>query len=538
VGRLAVIVAVAACFFAAGADARLDAPAGGGALRIDSQPDFDYVDPALSSFSHSQQLHVATCARLVRYPDKAPPEGSTLVPDAAVSLPTISPNGRKYTFTIRDGFRFSPPSNEPVDARTFKLTFERLLNPRMQSPGSSYFTDIVGATDYYQGRASEIRGIDAKGMTLKFTLTGRHGDFLARLALTYACAVPTDAPIDPAGSMLPSAGPYYLVSWNRGQTALAVRNPNYDGERASNFDALVWQIGVTCANQILRVEADQTDYATCVPSTERSRLRETYGPGRPLPQQYFAEPAPVFWYIVLNTERAAFAKKKLRQAVAYALSRIELTARFGFDGGRATDQILPSGITGYRDDDVFPLAGDLEKAKELAAEAGVDPDHPLDVVMYTFNTSVGIAVADYVRTALQPLGIIVSIQVFDRFEQHTRIARRGEPFDVSIEGWGADYNDPFNFLDVLLNGDRIRDDNNTNVSYFDDPGFNARLDAAARLPVPARYPAYADLDRDLSAAAPIVPFINTNFFGFFTARIGCQEFTPLHGVALNALCLR
>lgn len=541
---LLLVAAVAALVLAPGASARVAkgerdvADAGGGALRIDSQADFDYVDPALSFFSHSWQLQAATCLRLVSYPDESAPEGSVLVPDAAVALPEISPNGRRYSFRIRDGFRFSPPSGEAVEARTFKRTLERVLNPGMQSPGSSYFADIVGAEEYRNGQASEVTGIVAAGKRLTITLVARRGDFLARLATTFGCAVPTNAPIDPAGSVLPSAGPYYIVQWNKQQSLFAVRNPNYSGDRASNFDSLVWTIGITCANQFLRVEADQSDYATCVLSSERQRLRQAYGPGRLLPQRYFAEPAPVFWYIVLNTERPAFAQEKLRQAVAYALSRRDLAALFGFDGGVATDQILPTSLAGYRDDDVFPLDGDLEKAKDLAAEAGVDPEHPLDVVMYSFDSGIGPPLAQYVKARLEPLGIIVSVRLFPRVEQHTRIKTRGEPFDVSIEGWGLDYNDPYNFLDVLLYGSRIQPENNTNVSYFDDPVFNARLDAASRLNGPERYPTYADLDRDLSAVAPIVPFINTNRVVFFTERIGCQEFNPLTGVALNGLCLR
>ncbi len=133
----------------------------------------------------------------------------------------------------------------------------------------------------------------------------------------------------------------------------------------------------------------------------------------------------------------------------------------------------------------------------------------------------------------------MNIQSFDRVTQHEKIATQGEPFDISIEGWGADYNDPFNFLDMLLNGSRIRPTANLNVSYFDDPTFNVRLDAASPLTRPARLATYADLDRDLSAVAPIVPYVNTNARAFFSDRVGCHVFPGgLSGTALNALCLR
>ena len=66
----------------------------------------------------------------MNYPDKAGPAGSQLIPEVAQALPTRSADGRTYTFTIRPGFRFSPPSNEPVTAQTFKHSIERTLNPQ------------------------------------------------------------------------------------------------------------------------------------------------------------------------------------------------------------------------------------------------------------------------------------------------------------------------------------------------------------------------------------------------------------------------
>ena len=48
-----------------------------------------------------------------------------LEPEAAEAMPTISDDGRTYTFRIKPGFAFSPPSNEPVTAETFQATLER-----------------------------------------------------------------------------------------------------------------------------------------------------------------------------------------------------------------------------------------------------------------------------------------------------------------------------------------------------------------------------------------------------------------------------
>jgi ABC-type oligopeptide transport system substrate-binding subunit len=59
-----------------------------------------------------------------------------------------------------------------------------------------------------------------------------------------------------------------------------------------------------------------------------------------------------------------------------------------------------------------------------------------------------------------------------------RLARRGEPFDIAVVGWQSDYPDPLDFLH-LLDGRTIGPDGTFNFAYYDDAGYNRRLDAAA-----------------------------------------------------------
>jgi YVTN family beta-propeller protein len=124
---------------------------GGGTLRIVSSEDVFTMDPALA-YDAPDDLLYATCAQLVNYPDKAGPAGSQLTAEVAQALPKRSGDGRTYTFKLRRGFRFSPPSTEPVSAQTFKDSIERTLNPRMHSPSAHYLADVVGARAYMAGK--------------------------------------------------------------------------------------------------------------------------------------------------------------------------------------------------------------------------------------------------------------------------------------------------------------------------------------------------------------------------------------------------
>ncbi|MGZ6574363.1 MAG: ABC transporter substrate-binding protein [Solirubrobacteraceae bacterium] len=132
-----------------------------------------------------------------------------MTPEVAQSLPARSRDGRIYTFRIRRGFRFSPPSNQPVTAQTFKTTLERTLNPRTRSGYAPDLADIVGAGAYMSGKASHIAGVIAHRDTLTIRLRAPAPDFLARISQPAgSCAVPPDTPVNRNGvSQIPSAGP-------------------------------------------------------------------------------------------------------------------------------------------------------------------------------------------------------------------------------------------------------------------------------------------------------------------------------------------
>jgi ABC-type oligopeptide transport system substrate-binding subunit len=141
---------------------------------------------------------------------------------------------------------------------------------------------------------------------------------------------------------------------------------------------------------------------------------------------------------------------------------------------------------------------------------------------------------------LRQIGIDAEIRTYDRVVQHEKAATRGEPFDVTVEGWGADYADPYNFLNVLLDGNRIQATNNVNTSYFNDARYNRMMEGAARLSGQQRYDAYARLDADLMKnAAPLAPFINTNAKILVGPDIGCYTYSVVSGSTnLAAVCKR
>ena len=527
---------------------RLVAPSSpsGGRLRIESQGDsFDSLDPALAFASLTWQLEYATCVKLLNYPDRPGAAGSQLVPEAAAALPSRSRDGRTYTFRIRRGFRFSPPSNAPVTARTFKDTIERSLSPRLRGVGAggAYVGDLVGESAYQAGRARHIAGVVANGNRLTIRLIRAAPDFPSRIALPFFCAVPSGTPAVPGGErVVPAAGPYYVTSYTPGQGAVLKQNPNYTGPRARHLSEIDVVLDVGKSQSVSDVEAAKADYAADdVPPGTAPRLAAKYGAGsdaaRRGGQRYFVHPELGVIYLAMNTSRPLFARARLRRAVNYAIDRRALARQVTL-GGRPTspsDQYLPPGMPGFREARVYPLTPGVKKARALAG------DHRRTAVLYTCSSTPCPQIVQLLTAELRKIGIKLEVHEFATPRLFERLVRRNEPFDIGVfpRPWVADYADPDDFLNVLLAGSALTQSSPSNFAHFDDLTYNRRLAHAASLSGRRRYLEYGDLDVAMARdAAPWAAFGNPARQDFFSARIGCQIYQPLYEMDFAALCIR
>lgn len=523
--------------------APIDTGAGGGTLRMVSFDDIDSMDPALAISSWN--FIYATCAGLVNYPDVAGPAGSQLVPEVAQALPARSQDGRTYTFKIRRGFRFSPPSGQPVTAQTFKDSIERTLNPAMKSPFAPFLADIVGARQYSAGRAGHISGIVARGDELTIRLIAAAPDFLSRLALPAFCPVPSDTLIDPEGLRnIPSAGPYYVTYYVPGHGVVLARNPNYRGKRPHHFARIELSVGIPAGRAIDDIEAGTADFATLGldsfhdTSAIRPRLpllAAKYGARSDAAargqQQYFVNPNLQLDYFALNTHRPLFRDFRVRQAVNYAIDRGALAdVGGGFQGlpDSPTDHYLPPGMPGYRPVVIYRTRPDPAEARRLVRSAHAQGH---TAVLYVFDTPQSAELAQIVTNDLGTIGIRVEFRALPIDTFYARLATPGEPYDLAYGGEVANYPDPATMLNEMLDG-------SFGYPSFTDPTYQRRLAAAGRLSGPQRYLTYGSLDLDLAHnAAPLVAYGNGSSHDFFSARIGCQTY-GIYGMDLAALCIK
>ena len=79
------------------------------------------------------------------------------------------------------------------------------------------------------------------------------------------------------------------------------------------------------------------------------------------------------------------------------------------------------------------------------------------------------------RTTCRRSGSTPTIKTFPFAVRIAKEGHRGEPYDLDLQAWGADYPDPVDFIDILLDGRNIQAENNNDNSYFNHPTFNNRM---------------------------------------------------------------
>ncbi len=509
----------------------------GGTLRVNqSNTDFDTVDPGLAYVTNDWTLLYTTQILLVNFPEKSGQAGSVLYPEGATSFPTVSSNGLVYTFHIRPGLKFS--DGTPVTAAAWQRAWERNLSPKMGSPygvNDQFQKVVVGGEDFLAGKTQHIAGISAKGLTLTFHLTHPNPTFTSYLSMQWFGAVKPNMPYTTTGlNVYPSAGPYYIAARDPGKTTILKRNPHYHGSRPANPDQIVITSNTNQDQSLLQTKADQTDFdMSGAPSTAAASLGSSYGVNK---GRFFVGPSSCVIYFLLNAARAPFSNVAARKAANWGIDRPAVLRLLGKYAGSRTDQILVPGIPGYKPYKIYAWSGaNVAKAKQVAG--GAEKGQNVNVVHSTSPTSVNIA--QVVEYNLKQMGFSTTDVPVPGTVYYTNLETKGTTYDIARAGWCADYFDPFDYINVLMDGRSIQDKNNTDMSYINIPQLNTMMDQAAALSGAARANAYAKLDYTImSKWAPWVPYEILNNRYFVSSRVHNWIYSAYFGEPdLNALAV-
>ena len=486
------------------------------------------VDPQLAYITTAWWLEYATAAKLYNYPDKSGPAGSKLVPEVASHF-TVTNGGKKYTFFIRKGFRFSDGS--PVTANSFKYAINRTANHDLASPGAQFITDptgtnIVGAKAVNDGNGTNVSGVKVKGNRLTVNLTKGDGTFMAKITMPFFQATSSKLPlgkevVNVNGNNMPAAGPYYMSRNDVNQLTSLRQNKYYKAgpgrTRPHNLTGIDVQWNLNEQTAFQQTKANQLDEDPVTPPTEVQGVASQYGVNK---SRFWTKPVNCTGYLPMNTANNLFKSNlPLRQAVNYAISRPPYVQQAGPYAGQPWTHLFNPGVPGWRNVTLYKK--NLTKAKQLAS--GHMKDGKI-TVYYRSSGSTNPNQAQIVRQDLINLGFSsgnITMKGFSGGNIYDAMGKRGNDADIGVSmGWCSDYPDPYDWINILLYGPSIQDENNVNYSYFNNPRWNKRMENAAKLVGPKRLKVYGQMDIDImKKAAPMAIERTYNNRYFFSDRV-------------------
>jgi YVTN family beta-propeller protein len=369
------------------------------------------LDPASGD---AWDLMTLTNDGLLGYGRSGGAEGYRVVPDLAVALPTVSDGGRTYTFELRPGIRYSTGATvRPADVRR---GIQRTLLALGQQSG---FIGIVGAARCGENpeRCDLSRGIVTRpGLnTVVIHLTAPDADFLYKLALPNADAVPARTPVAVRGPV-PATGPYEVARIDQKRRVIVlVRNPRFhlwsSAAQPDGYpDRIVERFRYTGPSAVHAVENGKADITSNGPSQAWSPTLAAFLQKRDSSRLYVSPTmAPVgVWF---NTRLRPFDDVRVRQAVSYAVDHNHLAQLAGGPAiAQPGCQMLPPNVDGYRPFCPFTrdpdAAGtyngpDLAKARRLVAASGTKGQK---VTVWFYARGIGRRNSAYLVSVLRSLG--------------------------------------------------------------------------------------------------------------------------------------
>ncbi len=386
------------------------APAAAGAnqnliIAID-QSDVRTLDPAREFEFAAAFIDLHVYDTLIT--QKGPDDLTTYVPVLAKEW-KISPDGKEYTFTLRDDVKFA--SGNPLMADDVKFSLMRLKN-------------IKGNPGWMMDPLKDVQVVDKS--TVKTILTDPFGDWLAVLSGPNSGIVDSKLVIQNGGSADEGAdqtdkaeewlnqnsagsGPFVLKGWQKNNVISLERNPTHFLGAAKLARIEVRDVP-SPATQKLQVETGDVDVALSLTPDLVDTLK-----GNPNVKVSLGQSLDNL-YMGLTMDPAInpnLAKKEARQAIRAAIDYDGVLALTNNQAirGPAVYSIGLLGLTQADADRLNPKY-DVEKAKQLLQQAGLSGGFSFPLEYGTGPSPVGVtyeSIAQKVQADLKKVNIDVQL---------------------------------------------------------------------------------------------------------------------------------
>lgn len=440
------------------------------------------LDPRVTTGVPESHVEIALFEGLMRLDEKG-----NAIPGAAERY-EVNDDATVFTFYLRDGLKWS--NGDPLTAEDFVWTWKSVLDPLLASEYAYQLYYIKGAEEMntftsdpkwenasdeeikaeFERLAQNFGAVALDDKTLRVTLEAPTPYFLSLTAFhVYYPVHRASVEANPEAwfrnpDTLVGNGPFKLVSWTDKDKVIVEKNPNYWGANEVKLDKIEFYLieeESTATTMFENGELDIIEYGVNI--AELDRLKEQY------PNELKILPDLGIYYYLFNVEKEPLNDKRVRQALALAIDRNAIVTQITKGGQVPAYALVPEGIPEGNGD--FRLNGgdffqeDVEKARQLLAEAGYPNGQGFPTLTILYNTSEG---HQRIAEAIQEMwknNLGINVQLTNQEWGVYLDSRSTGDYEIARAGWIGDYIDPMTFIDMFVTGGGNNDTNWGNAQY-------------------------------------------------------------------------
>lgn len=437
-------------------------------LRVNTGVEPNSFDPTQQTYTYEAAVGRNTFESLLK-----PKADLSDVQAAGAKSYDVSSDGLTYTFHLQPNAKWS--DGKPVTASDWVYGYQHLLNPALAAGYVDPFFDgtIAGADGYGSVDVTSSSAIDSflSGLGLSapdantFVIKLQHPAAYFKWVVTLWVAAPLrkDVVEQAAGGTFPSSDTTKPLAWaNNASTIIGngpfkiseiaskdhvtmVPNPNYWGG-AAKLQQIIYYYISDGNTEFSKYQTGALEIAN-VPLADVTVVR-----GDPvLSKQAHLYPQLTAFWMTFNTHESPFDKADVRMAFAKAIDRDKLANDVQHGTAKGLSSFIPNGMAGYDDSDKAQ-AYDPTAAKALLTKAGVTADQLNKFKLLTRNSTGSKTLNQFIVDQWNTnLGLNIQLDVIDSKTVTSRI-RKGN-FDIyGPDGWGADYPDQQDWMDIFTSG--------------------------------------------------------------------------------------
>ncbi|MGF9916519.1 peptide ABC transporter substrate-binding protein [Paenibacillus ehimensis] len=364
----------------------------------------------------------------------------------------ISKDGLTYTFTLRDGVKWS--NGSPVTAADFKFAWLGSMKPETSLSGYAFIlTDYIeGGAEYAEGKAADVSGIVVKDdKTLMVKLKNPTPFFLRLVSFipyyplneTFVKDKGKDFALKPENMLY--NGPFVLTQFDPASGAVLEKNPNYWDNGSVKLDQVNIKVVKEMSTALNLYKAGELD---------RVNLSSADVSANKTSPEFGSDIEFATTYLQFNLKAGDISNPNIRKALqrAYDSRVLEQLLNNGSKGavGLIPDLMNGAGGKSFRDMQGKVLAPDAAKAKELWAQGVKELGHAPKIKLLVLDDTVNKDVGTFLQSEFKKnLGAEIEIESMPK-KARNKLMDDGN-YQMAVTAWGADYDDAMTYLDLWIN---------------------------------------------------------------------------------------